>query len=461
MLQNRWFTYTRWLLLLVFITGVAMSGPQPEIGETKKVWSGKTFRKQTVVSQTVTAAAAPGFDSERVWSGEDDWEPAVAADPSSNFVYQMTTRYSGPKACNGCPFPVIIFRSSSDGGATWSADKFLAITKKSQNDPQIEVGTDGAVYAVWLDEYTPGVKFTKSTNRGVTWTTPFAFTGRKKIPTWSDRPILAISRDGRDVYVAFNASDSYVASSHDFGQTWSANAKTSNDTRYWFHSGGAVAPDGTVYFATADYSQTYEGDTNIGILKSTNGGASWQHVQLDTSREMADCSWAAGCYFGFLGPSAGVAVDSTGRVMVAYNSGNAVGAPQRMYVRTSTDRGNTWSARQEVSDPSASVNNGFPALVTGNSAGDFRLIWQDDRNGPTTAWNSWYRRTQNGGGTWSSPIRLSDLTSGAPYKSANGYKFPYGDYLEIAVDASGRNHFIWGAGDSYNGPGGTWYTKGQ
>ncbi len=147
-----------------------------------------------------------------------------------------------------------------------------------------------------------------------------------------------------------------------------ANVKTSNDTRYWFHSGGAVAPDGTVYFATADYSQDYTGDTNIGIIKSTNGGASWQTVRVDTSREMADCSWADGCYFGFLGPSAGIAVDSTGRVVIAYNAGNSVGGAQRMYVRYSTDQGNTWSARQEVSDPNSSVNNGFPALASGNSA---------------------------------------------------------------------------------------------
>jgi hypothetical protein len=461
MLQNRWFKYARRLSFLMLLTGLAMSGPQSDRGETKKVWTGKSFREQTRVVKIPSPSAAVGFDVERVWSGEDDWEPAVAADPGSNFVYQMTTRYSGPKACKGCPFPVIVFRSSSNGGATWSADKFLAITKKKQNDPQIEVGTDGAIYALWLDEYTPGVKFTKSTNRGVTWSTPFEFTGRKKNPSWSDRPILAISKDGRDVYAAFNASDSYVASSHNFGQTWSANVKTSNDSRYWFHSGGAVAPDGTVYFAAADYAQDYSGDTHINIIKSSNGGSSWQTVRVDTSREAPGCSWADGCYFGFLGPSAGVAVDSTGRVVIAYNAGNSVGGTQRMYTRYSTDGGNTWSARQEVSDPGASVNNGFPALVAGNSANDFRLIWQDDRNAPTTSWNSWYRRSTNGGASWSAAIRLSDATSGAPYKSANGYKFPYGDYLEIAIDGTGRNHFVWGAGDSYDGPGGTWYTRGQ
>jgi hypothetical protein len=461
MLQSGLFIYSRRILILIALGLLFANTSRNESGETKKVFSGKSFAGQTKVVLAPTPNAATGFDVERVWSGEDDWEPAVAADPSSNYVYQLTTRYSGPVPCKGCPLPVMIFRASSDSGATWGADKFLPITKKHQNDPQVEVANDGSVYVVWLNDYNPGVEFTKSTNHGNSWSTPYLFTGKNKKPVWSDRPILVISPDGKDIYVGFNSSDAYVATSHDFGQTFSANVKTSDDSRYWFHSAGAVAPNGTVFFAAADYAQDYTGDTHINVIRSTNGGASWTTTLIDTSREAPGCSWAPGCYFGFLGPSVAIAVDSTGRVVLAYNAGNSAGAAQRMYIRYSTDNGNTWSARQEVSDPNAAVNNGFPALAAGTSAGDFRLIWQDDRNGPTTAWNTWYRRSTNGGLAWSNAIRLSDATSGAPYKSANGYKFPYGDYLELAVDSSGRNHMVWGEGDSYTGPGGTWYTRGQ
>ena len=105
--------------------------------------------------------------------------------------------------------------------------------------------------------------------------------------------------------------------------------------------------------------------------------------------------------------------------------------------------------------------DGFPAVAAGPAAGDFRLIWQDTRGGGVSSWNSWQRRTTNGGATWSAAVKLSDLATGAPYKSAAGYAFPYGDYLEIAVDGWGRGHFIWGAGASYTGPGGTWYTSGS
>jgi hypothetical protein len=434
---------------------------QAEQGEARKTTSGISFADQTVVvDQPSDSATAKGFDSERVWSGHDDWEPAVAADPSSSYVYQITTRYDDPRICHGCASPVLVFRRSRDGGATWEPDKLLAVTKKSQNDPQIEVASDGTLYVAWLNDYQPGVKFMKSPDHGDTWTTPIQFTDKRTQPNWSDRPSLAISRDGRDVYVAFNASDSYVVVSHNYGASFSAPIKTSNDTRYWFHTAGAVSGNGDVYFAATDYSQDYTGDTHIDVIKSADGGHTWTTTRVDTSAEMPDCAWAAGCYFGFLGSSAGLAVDRSGKIMIAYNANQIADSPEKMYVRTSTD-GIHWSARREISNGSSTVNNGFPAVAAGLRPGDFRVVWQDDRSGSTTAWNTWYRRTTNGGATWSTALRLSDRGSGAPYKSAAGYGFPYGDYFEIAVDANGVNHIIWGEGMSYSGPGGSWYTRGQ
>ena len=37
----------------------------------------------------------------------------------------------------------------------------------------------------------------------------------------------------------------------------------------------------------------------------------------------------------------------------------------------------------------------------------------------------------------------------------------FGDYLEMAVDGEGANHVIWGEGESFDGNGGTWFTRGQ
>ena len=59
------------------------------------------------------------------------------------------------------------------------------------------------------------------------------------------------------------------------------------------------------------------------------------------------------------------------------------------------------------------------------------------------------------------PIRLvrADATSGTAYKSAAGFREPYGDYGEAAITNGGKFIGVWGEGDSYTGPGGAWFNR--
>jgi hypothetical protein len=237
------------------------------------------------------------------------------------------------------------------------------------------------------------------------------------------------------------------------------------DARYYFNQGIGISPsNGNVaYMSTSDYTSgnNYNGDSNVKVWKTTNGGTSWTSVLIDTSREVPPCGWAAGCTQGFFGTTPSMAIDSAGKLLIAYHINTVPDAPEQMYVRTSTD-GVTWTARQQISVANTAVNNAFPAVAAHpTTAGDFRVTWQDDRQASTTGWNTWYKRTTNGGSTWSADIRASDLTSGAPYKNANGYLFPYGDFQEISVGPDGVNQLTWGEGNSYTGPGGCWYARGQ
>ncbi len=401
-------------------------------------------------------AAAPGWDPEKVWSAtSDDWEPAIAAAPNSSRVFQLTTRYDGPKACSRCSSPAIMFRASPDGGVTWGADQFICACPgvKAQNDPQIEVASDGTIYAAWLDDFNPGVVFSKSSNNGQTWTAPIAVKGKGF--SFTDKPILTISPTGQDVYIAFNKSDSYVVASHDFGASFGAPVKTNSDGLYWFAEGGQVAPNGAVYFSESAENQNSTGPVKLAVLKSTNGGVSWTTTFVDTSQQQPPCT-VASCPADFLASQAALAVDSGGTLLLAYTANSTAGANKALYVRTSND-GVNWSARQEIGPNAA--DSGFPVAAAGPTNGDFRVAWQDDRSGGS-AYNTWYRRSTNGGGTWSPAIRLSDAASGAPHKTAAGYAFPYGDYFDISVNAAGTNYLIWGEGPSYNGPGGSWFTRG-
>ena len=59
------------LLLVQALNGFHTTSPRH--GERKERWSGKNFASQTDVQwQPRASATAPGWDSERVWSGNDE-----------------------------------------------------------------------------------------------------------------------------------------------------------------------------------------------------------------------------------------------------------------------------------------------------------------------------------------------------------------------------------------------------
>ena len=437
---------------LAVILAFFLNGFGRHRGERKEYSTGRDFAAQTDVQiHPRSSATASGWDSERVWSGHDDWEPFVAVDRSSDYVYQMVTRFNA--TVSG-----IFIRRSPNNGQTWDPDQLIAPVTTWQADPQIQVAADGTVYAAWIDGPHWIVKLVKSFDHGATWTTPVPIA--PSLP-WLDHPWLLVSPDGNDVYIGFNEDDSYFVTSHDGGQTFGTPIRTSHTPNHWWcHNGAAMGPDGSVYFVVINFLLNYRGTSDINVISSHDRGASWQVTLLDTSEEPPGCSQAEGCDYGFLSSLAGLAIDQNGRLLVAYNAGYVPKAPQQIWVRTSDD-GIYWTPRIQVSQPDPEDSNGFPAVAAGPAAGDFRLVWQGNRHGNARGWNTYYRRTNDGGTTWSKVAQLSDRIDGAPYKTHTGFMFPYGDYLGLSVDSDGTNHVIWGEGASYDGPGGVWYTRGR
>ncbi len=415
------------------------------------------------------AASTPSFASEQVFSPTaDDWEPAVAADPSSSWVYQAVTyiNASANKTCSGCPGTAVFFRASSDGGKTWGAAHPIFLGDGWQFDPQIQVNRTGAIYVVFLESFDPGSVLFKSTDHGKTWTGPVSMNAGLG---YNDKPILVISPSGKDVYVAFNVkTTSWLAVSHNSGASFAPPVQTSNESLWWYSYGGAWAPDGSVYFAQVGESGGklmgrttnqghIDGPEKIFVLKVNAAGTSWTNTYIDSTAIPPPCP-VFQCYPDFLSGEDAVAADSAGNVMVAYVAGAVDFGPKQLFERTSTD-GIHWSARS-LPPLSAQGDSDFPALVAGPTAKDFRLGWMDSRNG-AYAWNTWFARTTNGGSSWSTPLRLSNLASGAPYIGSDGFKWPFGDYFGLAVDSSGTNHVIWGESDgsSIYCCGGSWYTS--
>lgn len=426
-----------------------------------------------------TASAAPTFADEQAFPGTGAyWEPTVAVDPSSSYVYQAVTYINASKTCSGCPVTAIFVRASPDGGLTWGAAHpiYLAGGKGWQYDPQLQVSADGTVYAVFLQKYDPGSVLFRSTDHGTTWSGPFTMNGA--LP-YNDKPILEISPDGKDVYVAFNVKTaSYLAVSHDYGATFTQ-MQTSNESLWWYTYGGAYdSSDGSAYFAQVGESGKITnsgsnaitnkaqilGPQKIFVLRVDHAGTSWTNTFVDSSAAPTPCAISK-CYGDYFAAQASVAVDPMGTLLFAYTANGVDGAAKALYVRTSSD-GVHWGGRAVVN---GFGDSNFPAVAGGLTAGDFRLAWQDNRNnacwncGGLGDWNTWYTRTTDGGATWIPAVRLSNLGAGAPYKTPQGYAFPDGDYFGLAVNPkTGTNYLIWGEADgsSIYCCGGAWYTSG-
>jgi hypothetical protein len=455
------------IVLILAAASAADAGERPLLREEREEMRERTRARLEALEEArrdgtlgiiepVRRKKAPGWAGSRIWRRRtDDWEPALAADPSSSYVYLLTTRYGWRKACGRCPDPAVILRVSADGGRTWSNDRFLCKCRDipSQHDPEIEVDASGTVHAVWMNIFSPGVAYAKSSDRGRTWTEPI----QVDVPlAWSDKPILAISPDGQDVYIAFNKSDNYMVSSHDGGATFSRPVKTNRGGRYHFAGGAYVAPAGTVTFGETAYRQDSTGTVWVLSISSDDGGATWRTTKVDVAKQQPDCV-SEECPADFYGPQAAIGGDADGDLIIVYNAAVRNRRDQRTFVRRSSDGGLTWSRRVRLSPRGA--NSAFPAAV-GTGDGDFRVWFMDDRRGDgDDGWNVWYRRSTDGGLTWSRALRISDALSGTAYKRRRGFDEPYGDYGEIAVTPGDGTIAVWGEGPSYLGPGGSWFNR--
>jgi hypothetical protein len=412
---------------------------------------------------TAATAGHGGWTAEQRWGPHDDWEPNIAADPSSSWLYQMTTRYGGPSVCRRHVAHCIRFRSSPDQGRTWHnsvvMNRWMCPPGKAcrsaawQNDPVLAVSASGVIYAAWMNNW--DVVFMRSADHGRTWTGFHDFR-RALGASFTDKPWIAISPDGKDAYVAFNQSDSYVSASHDYGRSWAKPVQTNTGGRYWFAEGGAVAPDGHVYFAESAEHQNDKGSVRLAVISSANDGASWTTTYVARSQQQPPCP-VADCPDDFYGAQISLAVDRAGTILAAYVANAAAGAPMRLYAITSGN-GVSWSTPADLGARGTRVGADFPKVASGSRPGHFAVAWEDDRNG-AKAWNVWYRATANRGLSWSPVGRVSDRGSGAPYKTPAGFRFPYGDYFGMTVGSHGTRYLAWSEGNSYDGPGSTWWAR--
>ena len=416
--------------------------------------------QSTGYSGAVAAARpATGFAPQtRVgFTSGDQWEPAIAADRFGH-IYILYPQYLGVPGCAGCFSPTMILQVSGDRGATFGAPRMIhpGGSPTGQWDAQISVDpVDGkTVYAAWLQDGKSDIAVARSNDFGATWSVVIA----NATNAATDKPILAVR--GPHVYVGYNhAQKVWISSSHDGGQSFRSVAITKNGLGWSLAGGGVVDPAGRAFFGWSGYTQNggAKGPVNLFVSRSIDGGSTWSTTTLDVSGSPPDCSDMF-CGWAYLGAQLTLAGDEDGSLYALWNAGVGDRAPERIFFAKSTDAGLTWSRKVDVSAAPPGSNHAFPAIVAG-AAGDVRISWMDARHG--RLWNTYYRRSTNGGATWSGEVDLSTDATGFPYIEPDGFHFPFGDYYELAIDDQGATHAVWGEGLNWDSPGSIWYTRGK
>ncbi len=409
------------------------------------------------------ALAASGFTPQHRlgYTSGDQWEPAMATDAHGH-IYILFPQYGAVDQCPACTTPTMVLLTSSDNGASWDPPQPLLTSSIGQFDAQIKVDPIDrqTLYASWM-QGRHDIIVARSQDFGRSWYFAIAEHSAEVI---IDKPVLAVR--GPNVYVSFNHDQTLsVAASHDYAQNFSSTVLNPGAGPGWSLAAGAtVDPVGNVYFSWTAYARTdlLARPVEVFVSRSADGGRNWSTTPIDVSSAAPDCP-AQVCSAGFLASQMALASDDAGVIYAVWNSGSVIGGPQRIYFSSSTNAGENWSTKVDVSNAPVGVEHCFPAITAG-TAGDVRIAWMDTREVDSQGhplWNTFYRASTNGGATWSTESQLSGPVRGYDYILPNGFLFPFGNLFSIGIDNLGVTHVVWGEGLNYRSPGSIWYTRGR
>src|SRR2546428_43354 len=233
-----------------------------------------------LVPPAAAAPAAPYFGPATIVDGPPAYwaaEPSLAVDPvNPHLVHVVWT-----DTRSGVFGPDIFYANSTDGGLSFnpSARVNNDAGASEQGVPAIAVALNEDVYVVWRDPRTPAkgpdIYFSKSSDRGATWTPSFNINDDSGSANQQD-PTIAVDVSG-NIYVAWTDSrnansqpDIYATRSTNAGASFAANVKVNDDLGaaiQWVPS--LAANGGKIVTAWAD--------------SRTSGSTSWDSYESSSS----------------------------------------------------------------------------------------------------------------------------------------------------------------------------------
>lgn len=329
------------------------------------------------------------------WNSGSSYHPAIATD-SNNHIH-VVWHDDTPGNYE------IYYKNSTDGGGTWSKAKRLTWNSGDSQYPAIAIDTNNYIYVVWSDN-TPGnaeIYYRKSTNGGATWSA--------KRLTWSSgssyHPAIAIGQSDSIHIIYYDVTpgnaEIYYKKSTNGGSTWTTKRLTWNGG---FSSKSAIAV-GSNYHIHVVWEDSSPGNAEIFYKKSTDGGTTW------TTKRFTYNSGSSS--------RPAIATDSSNNISVVWHD-NSPGNTE-IYYKKSTDGGVNWGGSKRITWNS---DHSRHAAIAVDSNNNIHIVWS---NGPSGNVSLYYKKSTNGGVTWSTK-RLS---------------WSYASYPDISTDSNNNIHVVW------------------
>lgn len=352
------------------------------------------------VAQNLSALAGKSYD------------PAMVVDNTGNINVAWGDKNSGHWE--------IYFSRSTDKGSTWSTAVNVSNTSGDSQLPAVAIDNDGGINLVWRDNSggSKQIYFSRSTDSGVTWTTPVNISnttgefGSPDIAVHSSGNIVAAWHGGSG-----SNSEIYFNRSPDKGNSWTNPVNVSNNPGSSGYA--AVSPDGSggICIVWQDIST---GTDEIYFSRSTDKGKNWSSP-LNISKTTDHSNTPA------------IAVDNDGDIYVTwgeYREGGTLlplsAGNYAVCFSSSSNNGTGWSTAETIFTLSPDFG-GHDFTI--DSAGNINLVYSDYDN-TSGNWEIYFSRSIDKGASWSGSEDISDST---------------GDSLKpvITVDETGNINVAW------------------
>lgn len=381
-------------------------------------------------------------------------EPYLAAHPSdpgllvgASVVFSSDAQSLNDSIVSG-------FRST-DGGGTWSRFELPGC----KIDPWVAFGAGRNVFVSCLGRESGTLLVHTSRDGGETWATPTLVPTHDNPST--DRPVIAVDRrqelEQEIVYVAYgremeaadldeNVYTPVINRSHDAGRSFEEPLFVRHDNLEQQPFDSVVLSDGSFLVAYMDFmlhGRPLVHRRSWTTLLSPDG-ESFRLPTLLWEQEEREMPWS-------------LAVDASDRLYVAVDGyWTRRGArPEELashtgndlFVITSDDRGESWSAPVAVFPPVPGANAEVPTIAV-NSAGVVGVAWYDTRHDPSAeCFDVYFSASVDGARTFLPAVRVTPETScprAIPAQRGLAHRWSFGgDYSGLAAGADGRFHLFW------------------